>query len=638
MKFFIVRCTILFFLGLPILGWAQTNSVGINTGRTPNSNAVLELVSPGGNQGFLVPKLSTSQRGGMSLSDSENGLMVYDSDLNQFFFWRSGSWKAGLGVFSETPAGGDLTGNYPNPTIKLQGVTNEKIADDAVSEVKLQDGSVTTAKVADAAITTAKIADLAVTGAKLEDTGVTAGTYGNAFTVVQFTVDAKGRATNITEVAIDITTSNITNGTILNEDISDGTITISKLNAESNTDKILIINSSGQIVWENTSNFLSATLSQNNLYIGNSSGVATGLPVTGDISFTNDGSQITTEINANAVTASEIAANAVTASEIQDEAITSSDIGTGAVATDEILNATIADEDLNKTNIPLSGFAPAAADVDLGNNKITGLADPTADQDAATKKYVDDQANAINTLQDGRIYIGNATDSAIEVSVSGDATLANDGNLTISQGAVEATAIEGLADGEIIIGVDGTAANNTKVTLSGDATLANDGTLDVTNEAIDSTELATDAVISSKIKTGAVTTTEILDETIVAGDIATGAVTTDEILNETIDSLDIRDGTISNADLKNDAVTNAKVLRTSLLPDRILGTQTTNGRGLMVAQQTTTTIDFPPFGPTQFYVPSFLTTNTSSVIVTDANGNIGSDSFNKNAERVFSDF
>ena len=217
MKFFIVRCTILFFLGLPILGWAQTNSVGINTGRTPNSNAVLELVSPGGNQGFLVPKLSTSQREGMSLSDSENGLMVYDSDLNQFFFWRSGSWKAGLGVFSETPAGGDLTGNYPNPTIKLQGVTNEKIADDAVSEVKLQDGSVTTAKVADAAITTAKIADLAVTGAKLEDTGVTAGTYGNAFTVVQFTVDAKGRATNITEVAIDITTSNITNGTILNE-------------------------------------------------------------------------------------------------------------------------------------------------------------------------------------------------------------------------------------------------------------------------------------------------------------------------------------------------------------------------------------------------------------------------------------
>ena len=37
----------------------------------------------------------------------------------------------------------------------------------------------------------------------------------------------------------------------------------------------------------------------------------------------------------------------------------------------------------------MSGFGAATADVDLGSNKLTGVTDPTAAQDAATKNYVD---------------------------------------------------------------------------------------------------------------------------------------------------------------------------------------------------------------------------------------------------------
>ena len=45
-------------------GWcahAQDNSVGINT-RTPDPSAVLHLVSPDGNQGLLIPQLTTDER------------------------------------------------------------------------------------------------------------------------------------------------------------------------------------------------------------------------------------------------------------------------------------------------------------------------------------------------------------------------------------------------------------------------------------------------------------------------------------------------------------------------------------------------------------------------------------------------
>lgn len=86
------------------------NSVGIGT-QTPNPNAVLELVSPGNDQGLLVPRLTTQQRIADTftsrLTDAENGLMVFDIDEGAFYFWVAGQWQsvsnsqslsAGLGI------------------------------------------------------------------------------------------------------------------------------------------------------------------------------------------------------------------------------------------------------------------------------------------------------------------------------------------------------------------------------------------------------------------------------------------------------------------------------------------------------------------------------------------------------------
>jgi len=75
-----------------------------------------------------------------------------------------------------------------------------------------------------------------------------------------------------------------------------------------------------------------------------------------------------------------------------------------------------------KNTIPLSGFAAAGADIPLGNGtinyKITLLADPTADQDAATKKYVDSKIAAPGplTLLSGSVFVGNSSNVASQVA------------------------------------------------------------------------------------------------------------------------------------------------------------------------------------------------------------------------------
>ncbi len=88
-----------FILGIVILLHTQfvfgQSSVGMGT-LTPNPNAVLDLVSPTNNQGLLVPRVTTAQRTSAQFTDdlsgSENGLLVFDSDLDLFFYWKDDQW------------------------------------------------------------------------------------------------------------------------------------------------------------------------------------------------------------------------------------------------------------------------------------------------------------------------------------------------------------------------------------------------------------------------------------------------------------------------------------------------------------------------------------------------------------------
>jgi trimeric autotransporter adhesin len=160
-----------------------------------------------------------------------------------------------------------------------------------------------------------------------------------------------------------------------------------------------------------------------------------------------------------------------------------------------------------------------------------------------------------STLNSGQLFVGNASNVATGVTVSGDATLSNTGVLTIGNdkitsanipaGAIEASDLgpmgaasgqvlqfngstwvpasgtglsSSLASGQIYVG---SATNiGTARALSGDATLSNTGVLTINN----------DAITSAKILDGAVTSLDIANATIAAADLATMGAAPGQVL------------------------------------------------------------------------------------------------------------
>ncbi len=122
------------------------NSMGVGT-NSPNQNAVLELVSPGNNQGFLMPRLTTGQRTDptflTNLSGTSMGLMVYDLDDNNFYFWNGSVWIQMAGAPSTVNTDATIMGDGDGIPLSVNTGTgpNEIVQLDGSSQLPAVDGS-----------------------------------------------------------------------------------------------------------------------------------------------------------------------------------------------------------------------------------------------------------------------------------------------------------------------------------------------------------------------------------------------------------------------------------------------------------------------------------------------------------------
>jgi hypothetical protein len=248
--------------------------------------------------------------------------------------------------------------------------------------------------------------------------------------------------------------------------------------------------------------------------------------------------------------------------------------------------------------------------LNMGDNKVTNLASPTVNTDAANKSYVDSQiqsegssllqshaavsnnvhgiTNAADLVytQDSRLSDERtpSDNSVTEGKIADDAVTTNkivDGAVLTDKIADIAITTAKLADGAVVTAklADGavTAAKISDGAVS---------TAKVSDESITSTKLASSAVstdkiaglavTTAKINDLAVTTAKIEDLNVTEGKINTGAVTADKIGTGAVTEIKIADGSVTSAKIANGTIVNEDISTTAAIAQSKIADLTTD--------------------------------------------------------------
>lgn len=84
---------------------AFAQNVGINDDNsTPDPNAMLDVKST--SKGVLFPRLTTAQRTALGAANPTDGMLVFDSDVDAYFYFANGDWvQLSTGAGSGVPVG-----------------------------------------------------------------------------------------------------------------------------------------------------------------------------------------------------------------------------------------------------------------------------------------------------------------------------------------------------------------------------------------------------------------------------------------------------------------------------------------------------------------------------------------------------
>jgi len=265
------------------------------------------------------------------------------------------------------------------------------------------------------------------------------------------------------------------------------------------------------------------TLENGKIYVGNASNEATQVNITGDVTIDNQG--VATIAKANEITANtakisytdaadvalnnakvgitttqanEITANTakISYTDAADVALNNDKVGITTTQASEISANTLKTGitttqataiDTNATNIAAkanieSPTFTGTPTLPTGTVAVTQTAGNNTTA-VATTAYVDGATKAINTLADGKIYLGNGSNKATQVALSGDVTINNAGVSTIGESKVTNTMLSGSID------------LTTKVT--GVLPIANGGTGSATQNFVDLTTAQTIAGVKT---------------------------------------------------------------------------------------------------------------------------------------------
>ena len=284
-------------------------------------------------------------------------------------------------------------------------ITTAMLQSNSVTTAKITDANVTTAKIADSAITSAKIADLTIATGDIADSAITSGKIATGAVGTTKIDDLSITEGKLAPTAVTtgkiadsaITSAKIADGTIVAGDIADGAITSAKI-----LDGTI---ATGDIA---DSAITSAKIADGTIVAGD---LADGAVTSAKIL---DGTILNADINASAaiaktkldlggtITSADLVDGTIVAADIADGTITAAKMVTDPYAranhTGTQTASTVSDFNTAVRTNRLDQMAAPTGSVSLNSQKVTSLATPTDNADAATKLYVDTKvADLVNS-------------------------------------------------------------------------------------------------------------------------------------------------------------------------------------------------------------------------------------------------